>query len=112
MSDSAFRPAAGLEADLHALMSEMPETRPGKMFGCPVYKVKGKLVLGFHPRQGVFLKLGQARARALLATGSVQPFEPMPGRAWKDWVLLIEDLETARPLLAEAVAYVRREAGA
>ena len=112
MSDNAFRPAAGLEADMHALMSEMPETRPGKMFGCPVYKVNGKLALGFHPQQGVFLKLGQARASALLAAGSVQPFEPMPGRAWKDWVLLTEDLEAARPLLAEAVAFVRRAAGA
>ena len=112
MSDNAISPAAGLEADMHALMSEMPETRPGTMFGCPVYKVNGKLALGFHPRQGVFLKLGHERARALLAAGSVQPFEPMPGRAWKEWVLLTGNLDAARPLLAEAVAYLRRETGA
>ncbi len=112
MTDSTSGPYQALEADMHALMSDIPDLRPGMMFGCPVYKVSGKLALGFHERQGVFLKLGQERARQLLADGSVQPFEPMPGRPWKDWVLLTGELEAARPLFDEAVAFVRREAGA
>ncbi|MDE0610647.1 MAG: hypothetical protein OXH77_12155 [Anaerolineaceae bacterium] len=78
------------------------------MFGSPCYKVKGKMALGVFG-DGIVLKLGETRSRALIESGSAQSFEPMPGRAWREWVLLTGGFEAAGPLLAEAVAFVRRE---
>jgi hypothetical protein len=35
--------------------------------------------------EDLVVKLGPARVSELVQEGSAQPFEPMPGRAMKDW---------------------------
>ncbi len=96
------------EAFLRQAMADIPYATPGKMFGYPGYKVNGKLAVGLFDT-GIIVKVGKARAQTLLTAGQVGPFEPMPGRVWKDWVLITENLETHRALLAEAVAFVQQE---
>lgn len=99
-----------LEIFLRQAMADIPNARPGKMFGYPGYKVNGKLAVSLFDT-GIIVKVGEARAQTLLTAGQAEPFEPMPGRVWKDWVLITGNLETHRPLLAEAVAYVQQETG-
>ena len=90
---------------LAKLMADFPEAKPGKMFGMPGYMVNGKLAVGVH-QDTVVIKLGPERAKALMGKSGIGTFEPMPGRAWKDWVTITGDLKKQRPLLEEAVRYV------
>lgn len=110
MAGKMVRPDPGVAASMHALMADQG-AQPGKMFGSPCYKVNGKMALGVFGN-GIVLKLGEARSRALIEAGAAQPFEPMPGRPWREWVLLTEGFDSAGPLLAEAVAFVACETGA
>lgn len=109
MSGKMIAPNPEVAAVMHALMAGQA-AQPGKMFGSPCYKVNGKMALGVFG-DGIVLKLGESRSRTLIEAGAAQAFEPMPGRAWREWVLLTDDFESAGALLAEAVAFVRRETG-
>ncbi|MCY4525002.1 MAG: hypothetical protein OXB89_00195 [Anaerolineaceae bacterium] len=109
MAANMVRPNPEVAATMHALMADQA-AQPGKMFASPCYKVNGKMALAVFG-DGIVLKPGAARSRALIEAGAAQSFEPMPGRAWREWALLTEGFESAGPLLAEAVAFVRRETG-
>ncbi|MEO8397971.1 MAG: hypothetical protein ABI700_33565 [Chloroflexota bacterium] len=95
----------GVADALAKLMRDMPEAKPGKMFGMPGYMVNGKLAVGVF-KDTVVVKLGSERAKALIGKQGIGTFEPMPGRAWKDWVAISSDLQKHRALLEEAVRYV------
>ena len=110
MSGKMVRPDPAVAAALQAIMANLP-TQPGKMFGSPCYKVGGRMALGVFG-DGVVLKLGEARSRELIDAGRAQPFEPMPGRVWREWVLLTGVPGASCELFAEAVDHVRRHAGA
>lgn len=110
MAANMVRPDPAVAACMHDIMADH-EAQPGKMFGSPCYKVNGKMALGVFGA-GIVLKLGEARSRALIDAGAAQSFEPMPGRAWREWVLLTENFEASRALFDEALAFVRRETGA
>ena len=109
MSGKMIAPNPEVAAVMHALMAGQA-AQPGKMFGSPCYKVRGKMALGVFG-DGIMLKLGESRSRILIEAGAAQPFEPMPGRAWREWVLLTDELESSGALLAEALAFVGRETG-
>ena len=91
--------------ELAALMQDIPGAKPGKMFGMPGYMVNGKLAVGVF-ENGIVAKLGPERAKALIGKQGIGTFEPMPGRAWKDWVAISGDFQKQRKLLEEAVRYV------
>lgn len=56
-----------------------------KMFGCPAAFVNGNMFFGvFH--DGLTFRLPAERLVALSETDGVGPFEPMPGRPWKEYV--------------------------
>lgn len=98
------------EAALHRILEDVAAARPGKMFGFPAYKVNGKLAAGVY-ETGIVLKVGPERAKALAGQPGVSAFEPMPGRVWKDWVLMTGNFDQHRALFEEAVAYVLAETG-
>ena len=103
---SNYNPA--LAAALEQVMSDIPGAKAGKMFGMPAYKVNGKLAVGVH-QDAIAVKLGAERAKALIGTKDISTFEPMPGRAWKDWVSITGDLAQHRALLEEAVRFVAEQ---
>ena len=94
-----------LADELAKMMRDIPEVKPGKMFGMPGYMVNGKLAVGVFENT-VVVKLGPERAKTLLGQPGIGTFEPMPGRAWKDWVAIESDLKKHHALLEEAVRYV------
>lgn len=96
------------EAILHTMLKDVPGAKAGKMFGYPAYKVNGKLAVGLHGG-GIVAKVGPKRSSELIGQAGIDIFEPMPGRAWKDWVLLTDHFEENRGLFEEAVQYVLME---
>ncbi len=78
-----------------------------KMFGYPCSFANGHLYAGLH-QQNVIVRLGgDVRARFEAAHGK-RPFEPMPGRSMKDFVVLTDadaaDAARMRPWISEAFA--------
>jgi hypothetical protein len=96
------------ETVLHNMLRDVPGAAPGKMFGYPAYKVNGKLAVGLYDT-GIVAKVGPARTKELVGKDGISTFEPMPGRAWKDWVLLTGSFDQHRAIFEEAVRYVQAE---
>ena len=97
------------EKVLKMMMSDIPGAKAAKMFGMPAYKVNGKLAVALFQTAGIVAKVGPARAKELIGKSGVETFEPMTGRAWKDWVLLTDHFDANRALFEEAVEYVMSE---
>ena len=96
------------EKVLHAALKDAPAAKSSKMFGYPAYKVNGKLAVGLH-NSGIVAKVGAKRTQELIGKPGIEVFEPMPGRAWKDWVMLTGSFDQNRALFEEAVQYVLEE---
>jgi len=80
-----------------------------KMFGAPVYFVKGNMYAGVFS-DGIFLRLPREERARLQRSGRGVPFEPVEGRTMREYVVLAEELladrEEARALFAQAHAHV------
>jgi len=78
------KPTASTIAYYEASVPDDPRAKQGQMFGHPCAFVNGNMFFGtFH--QTVVVRVGTERA-AELAKGKVKIFEPMPGRAWREYV--------------------------
>lgn len=78
------KPTAATIAYYEAAVPDDPRAKKGQMFGHPCAFVNGNMFFGtFH--QTVVARVGPERATEL-AKGKAKIFEPMPGRAWKEYV--------------------------
>lgn len=78
----------------------------GQMFGMPILKQKGKVFCGTFGDAMTF-KLGPEDLEKARRAKGVEPFEPMRGRAMKEWVLVpLEHARRWRPLAEQAFAYL------
>jgi hypothetical protein len=109
MADSKFDPEH--ERVLNKMLGGNPVAKVGKMFGYPAYKVNDKLAVGLF-ENGIVAKVGPKRVKELVGKNGIQPFEPMAGRVWKDWVLLTGNFEANKSIFDEAVQYVLEETSA
>lgn len=71
-----------------------------QMFGMPVLKIRDKVFAGTYGDAMTF-KLAPADVAAALKLKGVEPFEPMPGRAMKGWVMVPLEHSKRWPGLAE-----------
>jgi TfoX/Sxy family transcriptional regulator of competence genes len=80
------------------------------MFGFPVGFVNGNMFAGLHQNRVALRLPDDPRERAHHEHGA-QPFEPMPGRVMKEWVVLPARANTDAKLLAglaaQAFAYTQ-----
>jgi TfoX/Sxy family transcriptional regulator of competence genes len=88
---------AGLEFDAPV------DYRP--MFGCPAYFTGGNLFAGVW-QETMMLRLSEDERAEVTAAGG-RPFEPMPGRAMKEYVALPPDMMADRDV---ASLWVRKAA--
>jgi TfoX/Sxy family transcriptional regulator of competence genes len=79
------------------------EHRP--MFGCPAYFAGGNMFAAVHAT-GVTVRLPEAARRELAAVGG-GPFEPMPGRVMREYMVLPPSVVADAD---ETAAWVRRGA--
>ena len=75
------------------------------MFGCPAYFTGGNLFAGVW-QETMMLRLSEDD-RAEIAAAGGRPFEPMPGRAMKEYVALPPDMVGDRDV---ATVWVRKAA--
>ena len=80
------RPTAETIAYYDAAVPADPRAQKGQMFGHPCSFVNGNMFFGTF-RQTIVVRIGSERA-AELAKGKIRIFEPMPGRAWKEYLQL------------------------
>ncbi len=90
------------------LMESVPDAEQRKMFGYPAAFVNGNMFAGLH-QENMVLRLKEADRDALLAVKGAAPFEPMPGRAMKEYIAVpetfLEQPAELRKWLARSFAY-------
>lgn len=90
-------------------MAARPDVSRRPMFGYPGAFVNGNLATGLFA-DGWFVRLPDDEARTLLAAEGARPFEPMPGRPMRGYVVLpssiVADDEALGQWIDRAVAHV------
>jgi hypothetical protein len=99
-----------LVAAFDAFVAQRPELGPRKMFGYPAAFVGGHLTTALHEDRWIVRLPADARAELLAVEGAV-PFEPMPGRPMKEYVVLPPSVSGDPAAVAgwvdRAIAFVR-----
>ena len=98
-----------LVALFEAVVSDQPRADRRQMFGYPAAFVNGNLTTALHQDDWT-LRLGE-EDRAQLAAQGALPFEPMPGRPMREYVVLPKALLRDRRALAGWVRQRRRAHG-
>jgi hypothetical protein len=100
------KPPQGLIDLFEESLPDDPRVERRKMFGYPCIFVGGNLCAGLH-QSTMLARLSPADAAAL--PGGPKPFEPMPGRPMKGYVLVPDEVlaeeAAVAALLAKAVAF-------
>ncbi len=99
----------GIFDDIANLLALRPGVSRSKMFGMPAVKVNGKAFIGLSNDKIVF-KLAEAERRSALKLEGARFFEPMEGRAMKEWVevpISPVPVDTLQQLAEAALIYVR-----
>ncbi len=99
-----------LVAAFAALTARRPDLTTRKMFGYPAGFVGGHLTTALHQDHWIVRLPAEARSELLERPGAL-PFEPMPGRPMKEYVVLPADV-VADPTALDAwvdraIAHVR-----
>jgi TfoX/Sxy family transcriptional regulator of competence genes len=108
MSSGGKSPTGGWQKSPPKLVELFEEVVPGppaetrKMFGYPAAFVNGNMFMGLHEHRFVLRLPDQARAQ-LLDAGAT-PFEPMPGRPMREYVVVPEPLLSQRAELDDWIA--------
>src|SRR5215467_4054375 len=87
---------------------EAPRVERRTMFGYPCAFIAGNMFGGIY-QDTVVVRLSEARRTAAIQRDGARPFEPMPGRPMREYVVVpsaaAEDTATLRRWLAEALDY-------
>ncbi len=101
------KPDAATIAWYNAAIPDDPRAIRSQMFGFPCSFVHGNMFFGTFAAS-VVARVGSASVAARVAAGQGTIFEPMPGRAWKEYVQIatgaVDDAAIAA-IAAEALAF-------
>lgn len=93
---------------LEELVGDDSRLQIRKMFGQPAAFVNGNLCVGTFGND-FFVRLSEADAEVLSKVTGVRPFEPMPGRAMKQYLILppalLERSAQAKKWVARSIEY-------
>ncbi len=96
------KPNAATVAAYDAAIPADPRAVRGQMFGHPCAFVNGNMFFGTFA-QTLIARVGVPRAAALRDAGAAVLFEPMSGRAWRDYVQVDPLVVPAATVAAYAV---------
>jgi len=92
-----------------ATTSGLPGTEPKKMFGYSCIFAKGRMFAGLH-QAGMVLRLPEEQRAEFLRLEGAKPFEPMPGRVMREYVLvpavLLNAPDQLRTWVEKSLAFV------
>jgi len=100
---------------IDGLLLELPDVRPGKMFGFPAYYAGKKLCICLYEK-GVGLKLPAESVTKLLESDrNVISFQPMGKTKMREWVQInlsrSEDYRRYKALFDESIHYLLDQQG-
>ncbi len=99
-----------LVAAFESLTARHPELTARKMFGYPAAFLGGHMTTALHEDRWI-VRLPEADRAELLAAPGAAPFEPMPGRPMKEYVVvpaaLVADPTALDAWVDRAIAHVR-----
>lgn len=84
------------------LQAKHPEVETGKLFGMPCFKARGKALGGEYKGDMVFKLVDEAAQAKAMKLPGAHLFEPMPGHAMKQWVVVLAGQSSHWLELAEA----------
>ena len=91
------------------VMARFPEAERREMFGYPCAFANGQMVTGLFASSWMLRLPDDARAEMLRLEGA-RPFEPMPGKPMREYVVvpdaMVEDADALTPWLERSLAYV------
>ncbi len=83
---------------------------PRKMFGFPCYFINGNMFIGAHQENLILRLSAKDRENILRQYDEITAFEPMPGRAMKEYVVIPESLYLDKDIFPglwqRAISYV------
>ena len=72
-------------------LKSLPEAERRKMFGYPCSFVNGQMFTGLH-QENLILRLPEDERREFLKIKEAKPFEPMPGRVMREYVVVPQSI--------------------
>ena len=103
------KPSEAIVATFTAALPDDPATVRRQMFGYPCAFTRGNMFSGLH-QERLIVRLPEDARREVAALGGA-PFEPMPGRPMKEYMVLpaavLSDPEALRGWVARAFAFAR-----
>lgn len=103
------KPSEAIVATFTAALPDDPAAERRQMFGFPCAFTGGNMFSGLHEER-VIVRLPEDARREVATLGGA-PFEPMPGRPMKEYMVLpaavISDPEALRGWVARAFAFAR-----
>jgi TfoX/Sxy family transcriptional regulator of competence genes len=97
-----------LVSDFAAYIGSIADAVTRKMFGYPAAFVNGQMFAGLFA-DDMILRLSETDRAAFVAQTGATPFEPMPGRAMREYVVVPEEVR-ASPALAHWLEWSARYA--
>jgi TfoX/Sxy family transcriptional regulator of competence genes len=89
--------------------SNLPGAEPRRMFGYSCVFARGNMFAGLH-EAGMVLRLPDEQRAEFLRLNKAKPFEPMPGRVMREYVVvpkaLLNAQEQLRAWVEKSLAYV------
>jgi TfoX/Sxy family transcriptional regulator of competence genes len=102
------RASESLKSAFAEALPDDPRVERKQMFGYPCAFVNGNMFAGVH-QEILYLRLGEQERATLLDQPGSGPFEPMPGRAMREYVAaptsLVADPDHLRDWMARAFHY-------
>jgi TfoX/Sxy family transcriptional regulator of competence genes len=90
------------------LLVSLPGAERRKMFGYPCAFTNGQMFTGLH-QENMILRLGDADRADFLRLAGAGPFEPLPGRPMREYVVvpgsLLDEPDTLRSWLERSFHY-------
>lgn len=80
-------PPEALTRRFNDIVARYPDVSVRSMFGCPSAFVGGQMFAGVF-EQSVFVRLSPEERATILERLAGKPFEPLPGRVMKEYVIL------------------------
>ena len=82
------KPSAQLIETFDRLLPQAKGVERRKMFGYPTGFVNGNWFMGCYGEDDIVLRLSQEDRQQFLALDGARPFEPMPGRIMREFVVV------------------------
>ena len=103
------KPTEELIAKFYAALPNDPRIERKKMFGYPCTFVNGNMAVGTH-NQNIIARMGENERTEWINKKGAKLFEPMPGRAMKEYIVIpqaiVNDAKALKAAVQQSIDFV------